>query len=144
MGKLPACYRHKRLHVVPVPLHHIGSYERIGEGRRVSSVHFEFVINHSFLAYDWHPITVPRGAVDYMRLEAERLHEGEFILVFPRGERATAKMISDVAGYGRYYQLKLTGRNRAIPSYVRAGSHVYVFLACMGGKNHAILEEVAP
>jgi hypothetical protein len=103
------------------------------------SLHFEFMISYSFLRDTEHRISIPPGEVDYKLLEAERLHEGQFILVFPRGERTAARMLNGNGAYGPSYQLRLTGDNRNVPSYLHEGAHVYVLLAKMGDKNHAIL-----
>lgn len=100
---------------------------------------FLFAINQSFLSHPGHPITVPRGQVDYKLLEAERLNEGPFTVIFPKGERVTAKMHDGVSSWGRYYQLRFIGLNRGVPNYVR--EQVHVLLARMGGENYAIIEE---
>jgi hypothetical protein len=105
--------------------------------------HFEFEIGHSFVTYDSHPITVPRGEVDYKQLESERLHQGKFVLVFPKGERATARMCCGrTRQRGRYYQLRFTDTNRRLPAYIQEGQRAHVLLARISGENHAILEEV--
>ena len=109
----------------------------------MAALHFKFEINQSFLGYPGHPITVPRGEVDYKRLESEQLHQGEFTVIFPRGERLTAKMVHGDAGYGPFYQLKITGEDRNVPRYVDAGRSVFVLLVRMNGQNYAILEQVA-
>lgn len=108
----------------------------------MAAFYFRFEINQSFLGYPGHPITIPKGEVDYKRLQSEQLHQGEFIVVFPRGERLTAKMYHGDAGYGPYYQLKLTGDDRNVPRYIEAGKGIYVLLVRMDAKNYAILEQV--
>ena len=37
--------------------------------------------------------------MDYKALEAERLHQGEFVVIFPKGERLTAKMCDGLSSY---------------------------------------------
>jgi len=65
----------------------------------MSALHFRFRVNQSFLGYPGHPITIPKTEVDYKRLESELLHQGEFIVIFPKGERLTAKMYHGDAGW---------------------------------------------
>lgn len=108
----------------------------------MSTLHFRFRANQSFLGYPGHPITVPSTEVNYKLLESELLHQGEFTVIFPRGERLTAKMYHGVAGYGPYYQLQFRGADRAIPRYIEVGSDLFVVLARMRRKNYAILEQV--
>jgi hypothetical protein len=94
----------------------------------MSGFHFKFKVNQSFLRYPGHPITIPRGEVDYKLLESELLHQGEFVVIFPRGERLTAKMGHGDAGYGPYYQLQFRGENR-VASVCRAWNRL-VCRAC--------------
>lgn len=108
----------------------------------MSSFLFKFEVNQSFLGYPGHPITIPKEDVDYKRLESEQLHQGRFVIIFPNGERLTAKMYHGVAGYGPYYQLKFTGEHRDVPCYVEKGAQVYVLLVRMDGTNYAIIEHV--
>ena len=65
------------------------------------------------------------------------------MVIFPKGERLTAKMCDGVSSYGRYYQLRFTGANRDVPNYLRPGNRAHVILARLHGRNHAILEEAA-
>lgn len=109
----------------------------------MSGLHFKFEVNQSFLGYPGHPITVPRGEVDYKLLESELLHQGEFVVIFPRGERLTAKMGHGDAGYGPYYQLQFRGENRVVPRYIESGTELFVVLVRMRRKNFAILEQVS-
>lgn len=106
-------------------------------------LHFRFTINPSFLGYRSHPITVPRGDVNYKRLRDENLHEGDFTVVFPHGERAVAIMYFGTSSRGPYHQLRFRGEHREIPKYVKGGDDFFVVLARMRHKNYAILEEVA-
>ena len=108
----------------------------------MSSLNFRFRINQSFLAYPGHPITVPKSEVDYDRLKIELLHQGEFVVIFPKGERTIAKMYFGDAGYGPYYQLRFRGENRDVPRYIKVGDDYFVVLVRMRRKNYAILEQV--
>ena len=110
----------------------------------MAALHFRFEVNQSFLGYPGHPITIPKGEVDYERLESEQLNQGEFIVVFPKGERLTARMYHGDAGYGPYYQLKFTGDDRTVPRYLEVRNQIYVLLARMDARNYAILEQVVP
>lgn len=108
----------------------------------MSGLHFRFRINKSFLGYSSHPITVPRGDVNYERLRDENLHQGDFAVVFPQGERATARMYPGNSSWGPYHQLRFRGEHRDIPKYVKDGNDIFVVLARMRHENYAILEEV--
>ncbi len=108
----------------------------------MSGLHFKFEVGRAFLDYPGHPITVPKGEVDYKQLESDLLHQGEFIVIFPRGERLTAKMYHGDAGYGPYYQLQFRGESRDVPSYIEAGTELFIVLVRMRRKNYAILEQV--
>jgi len=108
----------------------------------MASLYFLFDINPSFRDYSGHPITVPRGEVDYKRLESERLHQGEFTVIFPKGERLAARMAHGYAGYGPFYQLKFVGDDRHVPQYLEKGARVYVLLVRLHDKNYAIIEAV--
>ena len=107
------------------------------------SLTFPFEINSSFLKYPTHPITVPKSIVDYDHLKAEMLHQGEFVVIFPKGERITAKMYFNAypSGYRPYYQLRLRGGKRAVPNYVKIGDKFFVALVRMGRKSYAIVEQ---
>jgi len=109
----------------------------------MSELHFRFRINQSFLGYPSHPITVRRGDVNYERLRDEKLHQGDFAVVFPHGERATASMYFGISSRGPYHQLRFCGEHREIPKYVKDGDDFFVVLARMHHENYAILEEVA-
>jgi hypothetical protein len=109
----------------------------------MTNLSFAFDIKASFRGYPSHPITVPRGEIDYKHLESERLHEGDFILILPRGERFVARMAHGHAGYGPYYQLKFVGDDRRLPEYLGKGTRVYVFLVRMRDSNYAIIEMAA-
>lgn len=109
----------------------------------MGTLHFRFKVNQSFLGYPAHQITMPKGDMDYALLESELLHQGEFAVIFPRGERADAKMYHGDAGYWPYYQLRFRGEKREVPRYIKVGSELFVVLIRMRRKNYAILEEVA-
>lgn len=108
----------------------------------MSALNFPFTINQSFLGYPGHPITVPRSEVNYERLKDEQLHLGVFVVVYPRGERATAIMYRGVSSRGLYYQLRFRGKHRGVPDYVKAGNDFFVVLTRLHNENYAILEQV--
>jgi hypothetical protein len=67
-------------------------------------VEFAFEVGHSFRDYPRHPITIPRGQVDYSQLEQEKLF-GPIVIVAPSGERVPGKIYSSIAGFGKYHQI---------------------------------------
>lgn len=68
-------------------------------------VEFTFRVNKSFQERRSHPITVPKGQVDYAAVEAEGL-VGPATIVAPDGRRVPGKVYAGVAGYGPYYQVR--------------------------------------
>ena len=100
---------------------------------------FRFNINRSFLKYSTHPITVPRGRVDYDDLVHEQLDKGDFVFVLPNGERLGAHMYLGQAGFGQYYQLR-TYPDQTVPGYLSVGNKVLVIVVKDGRKRYAIME----
>lgn len=102
-------------------------------------VTFRFKINDSFKTNSGHPITVPKSQVDYSVLPDQGLDKGKFTMIFPRGERVSAKMYSAVAGYGPYYQLRLES-GETLPKYFNIGDKVIVLLFKDGVSKYATIE----
>jgi hypothetical protein len=69
---------------------------------------FDFTVNHSFLSRASHPITVPKSQVSYARLEAQHLGS-RLVLIEPSGSRLAARLYSNTAGWGDYYQILVDG-----------------------------------
>ena len=72
-------------------------------------VQFSFTVNKLFRSYSNYPITVPK--VFYPRLRAKRLDRGELMIVFGNAPILNALMYSGTAGYGPYYQIRMSGRD---------------------------------
>jgi hypothetical protein len=105
-------------------------------------MNFWFKITEPFLKNAGHPITVPKK--HHKNMKAELLHQGDFVVILPKGERFTAKMYRGRPdSYNEYYQLQFRGGNREVPGYVEAGDEYFVVLARSNRKNHAILEHWA-
>lgn len=102
-------------------------------------ISFRFTINDSFKTYRTHPITVPKGRVDYGLLQKEGLDRGDLTIVLPRGERVRGHMYHGRAGYGSYYQVR-TYTDQLIPVYLKDGDKVLVILVMDGSDKYAILE----
>jgi len=102
-------------------------------------ISFRFTLNDSFKTYSTHPITVPKGRVDYGVLRKEELDRGDLTIVFPRGERVRGHMYHGRAGYGPYYQVR-TYTDQLIPAYLKDRDKVLVILLKDGSEKYAILE----
>lgn len=77
------------------------------EARKHRMLQFYFTVNHSFISWPIHPITVPRGQVEYAHLKAEGLHGGVLTVLCPDGSSLSGNMYSAVAGFGPYYQIRM-------------------------------------
>lgn len=71
---------------------------------------FPFAVNESFRHYPSHPITVPRGLVDYRALEAALGPAREGTMHFPDGSTTDVFLYHGNAGHGEYYQIRSRGR----------------------------------
>lgn len=101
---------------------------------------FWFFVNKSFLTKTTHPITVPRGQVDYKAIETAGLDQDRLIVVLPRGERFEAHLYSNVNNRGHYLQLQFHGNKRGLPRYLKLDDHLLVLLFRFGSKTYAVLE----
>lgn len=90
-------------------------------------IKFRFEINKSFKSSPTHPITVPRSLVDYAKLEKIGFDKGDFIIIFPKGERVKGRMNSGVSSYGPYYQIRINSKE-TIPRYLSKGDMVIIIL----------------
>ena len=102
-------------------------------------ISFRFNMNSSFNDYSTHPITVPKGQVDYSLLKKEGLDGGDLTIVFPRGERVRGHIYSGRAGYGPYYQIR-TYTDQVIPPYLKDCDNLLVILVKDGATKYAVLE----
>jgi hypothetical protein len=105
---------------------------------------FVFTVNLSFLGSRLHPITIPRGRVDYGDLQAEGLSRGSFTIHCPDGRTLPGTMYSGVAGYGPYFQLKADGYSRDPLFDVRYGTRLLVRLEHHEDGSHAYLSVESP
>jgi len=101
---------------------------------------FSFKVNQSFLGETGHPLTVPKSQVPCPFLKAEGLSEKNVTIIFPRGERLEGQLYHGEAGYGEYYQLKVRGENRILPTYIKLQDHLLVVLFKAGSHSYAALE----
>jgi len=101
---------------------------------------FEFTVNKSFLGEVCHPITIPKSQLSYEMLEAIGLDYKNVIVVLPRGERFEAKIGHGEAGFGEYFQLQFTGKDRTLPAYLTLNDHLIVLLVKAASRSYAILE----
>lgn len=72
-------------------------------------IRFTFTVNASFRSYDHHPITVPRGQVSYSDLQAAGLDEGSLSIAFEETAVIQGFMQSATAGFGLYFQIRISG-----------------------------------
>ena len=100
---------------------------------------FRFTAGKAFFDYPTHPITVPKTQVSYSELQKKDLDRGDFVMILPRGERLEARMYSNVAGFGPYFQLR-TNPGQRIPSYVKLGMKLLVILLKDGRTRYSVLE----
>jgi len=103
-------------------------------------VFFRFSVNQSFLSESSHPITVPKSQVDYKTVDNLRLDRKNLTLICPRGERIQGHLYAGTAGYGPYFQIRLLGENRRLPSYFKLSDKLIVLLFRVGTKSYATLE----
>ena len=102
-------------------------------------VSFHFRVNDSFLRYPAHPITIPRGQVDYRELRAEGLDGGSLAVVLPHGEKLAAQIYFGKAGYGFYYQIRAYS-GQSIPKYLSVGIDLLMKLLREGKKSYGYFE----
>ncbi|MGH7630205.1 MAG: hypothetical protein ACREOF_12675 [Gemmatimonadales bacterium] len=69
-------------------------------------VGFGFRVNHSFLFYPAHPITVPRSQVDYGMVREMLLHDCDVWIIVPNATPVRGIIYQGYAGYGPYYQIR--------------------------------------
>jgi len=68
---------------------------------------FKFRINKSYLKYGNHPITIPKEYYDF--IEINRIEQGKkFPITFPDGSSASAYIYKGKAGWGEYFQIKVS------------------------------------
>lgn len=68
---------------------------------------FDFRVNRSFLEYAEHPITIPRSQLPYSLLRQAGLSSGGIEIRFA-GVLRLDSLYRGTAGYGEYYQLRVT------------------------------------
>jgi hypothetical protein len=67
---------------------------------------FGFCVNHSFLFYAAHPITVPRSQVDYGAVREILSHDCDVWITVPNATPVRGMVYQGYAGYGPYYQIR--------------------------------------
>jgi hypothetical protein len=94
---------------------------------------FKFNVNRSFLTASGHPITIPKRDVPHGDVEAEGIAGLRLSIILPRGERVEDSYYTlypesgpGNSGFGPYYQLKLRGGTRVLPSYLKLGHKLLV------------------
>ena len=93
------------------------------------------------MRYYTHPITIPRGQVDYEKLATSGINGESLTLAFPNGEILNAHVYFGKAGYGPYYQIR-TYSGQSIPKYLCEGEVFIVNLQRRGLKSYAFLEYI--
>lgn len=101
---------------------------------------FAFTANRSFIEKSTHPITIPRGQIDYETLMSLGLDGPDYSVICPKGERLGGRMYSGEAGFGHYYQLTVNTKGARLPGYLESGDELLVVLERVSGKNLAKLE----
>jgi hypothetical protein len=101
---------------------------------------FRFAVTQSFLNVTTHPITIPRSQVDYKTVEASNFDRKNITVILPRGERINGHLYSGSAGYGPYFQIRLHGENRKLPTYFKIDDKLIVLLFRVGARSYATLE----
>jgi len=71
------------------------------------SIQFNFTVNQSFLRYRPHPITVPRGTVDYALLRYLQQNH-QISIIYNETPLIAGVMYHGIAGRGPYYQIRMT------------------------------------
>ncbi|MGI8617550.1 MAG: hypothetical protein ACR2L6_00480 [Gemmatimonadaceae bacterium] len=105
---------------------------------------FAFNVGQAFLGPVGHPITVPKEQIDYTDLDSSGIDLGDLAVVFPRGERKAGYRYSirsgETAQRGAYRQLRMTGTERRLPSYLDIGDRLLVLICKYGPESLVILE----
>ncbi len=102
-------------------------------------ISFHFMINHSFLKYTAHPITVPKTQVQYKKMEEEGFERGDLTIIFPKGERFLGHMYYGVSGYGPYYQIR-SHTHKDFPKYLSRGDKIIVILHKDSNNRYSVME----
>jgi hypothetical protein len=89
---------------------------------------FKFRVNHSFLAYPAHPITVPRSQVDYDQVQNVLSAQDEAWVHLPNIGAYRGLMYHGRAGYGPYYQVRLLEPVRMVLTGLDVGELVEVLI----------------
>lgn len=102
---------------------------------------FRYDVKKSFLT-GTREITVPKGQISYKALRETQLDQETYNIIYPRGECLPAWMYYGVAGYGSYYQLKVSANQPNIPRYLQIDDRLFVILIRYYRINYAILEYI--
>ena len=75
---------------------------------------FLFKVNKSFLKYVNHPITIPRKYENVLErdiLNNSRYENTDITIISPTGKKLAGFIYAGKAGYGKYYQIKVSGQS---------------------------------
>jgi len=75
---------------------------------------FFFKVNKSFLKYVNHPITVPRKYENVLErdiLNNSKYENAKITIISPTGRKLAGFIYAGKAGYGKYYQIKVSGQS---------------------------------
>ncbi len=89
---------------------------------------FKFRINHSFLLYSSHPVTVPRSQVNYRDVEELLCSTREAWVSLPGIGAYRGIVYFNHAGYGPYYQIRFTETVPLVSSGLEPGEMVQVLM----------------
>lgn len=89
-------------------------------------VAFSFRVGAAFRGYPSHPITIPKGSVDYREVDRAIAAASDVAIVFPDGVRLPARIANSVAGFGEYRQIRTLKSSSWASSSSRKGQIVDV------------------
>jgi hypothetical protein len=102
---------------------------------------FQFTVNDSFLHDVGHPITVPKGQLPYPEFLSAGIDHDKVTVILPQGERFEAEVYHGDAGFGEYYQIRFTGNDRTLPSYIKLHDYWLVVPMKMHSHSYVIIEK---
>jgi HKD family nuclease len=104
-------------------------------------VSFRFEVNDSFKNYPGHPKTVPKSQVPYDALRLHGFDSGELTISYANSTPLNGNMHSGTAGYGPYYQIRMSGPTDHLLFALPTG---YRLLVRLEGSPGALRVQLAP